>query len=141
LGEGTLKVRFRFAGVEYECEGTSEEIASFRQQLEQGVVMISNSSTRPSNPNIPNHQKLKGYILSKPNFEHTMLEIAEHFLGRRISAWGETEGEYQILYNRLRRVHRAIEREYKGKFATTTFTDRNGNARTVHYKRWVFMKQ
>ena len=55
------------------------------------------------------------FILSRPNYEHSLPLVQEHFLGKILSS-REDESDYHRTYNVVRRAREAIEERFGGRF-------------------------
>lgn len=119
--EELVKLRFKVKGVDVECEGDVDEINRILSELfTKGYVSEvkyeEDKDELSLKKKIPSQEVLIKYITSKPNFEHDIFEIQEHFFGRRFSSHGSDEKKYNALYRRLVRVREKIEKEFGGKF-------------------------
>ncbi len=112
-----VKLKFRVKGAEIECEGTPEEISKIISTLFKGEVEgLSLREENLKEEKIPSQEALIRYITSKPNFEHNIFEIQEHFFGRKFGSHGLDAKKYNALYRKLARVREKIQEEYDGKF-------------------------
>ncbi len=116
--ESMVKLRFKVRGIEVECEGSVEEIDKIISGLIGGnYEEVSLEREEVSiKEKIPTQETLINYIVSKPNFEHNIFEIQDHFFGRRFGSHGPDAKKYNALYRRLVRVRGKIEKEHGGKF-------------------------
>lgn len=139
-----MRCRLKIGNTEYDCEGTSEEIARFAKELASTglntisinpIASIELAPLDSEDIKLPSYKEILRYIESKkpPLFEHTFVEIMKHFLNRQLGAWGETEGKYNTLYHKMKEAQRLIEKKYKGKFTSTIFKTKNGNGRIVRH--------
>ncbi|MHC1586469.1 MAG: hypothetical protein ACXQTV_02860 [Candidatus Hecatellaceae archaeon] len=134
-----VKLRFRIGDMEFESEGSIEEIKELIARLAAEGLKTEKleAGERGSLKSfIPDQETLIRYILSKPNFEHNLFEVAEHFFGRKISSSGVDSKMYNALYRRLERARRKIERDYGGKFEAVWVHGRGGEL----YKVFRFIK-
>ncbi|MHC1586269.1 MAG: hypothetical protein ACXQTV_01840 [Candidatus Hecatellaceae archaeon] len=133
-----VKLRFRIGNMEFVGEGSVEEIKELIARLAaEGYRTERLEESRPKlKEYIPDQETLIRYILSKPNFEHNLFEVAEHFLGRRLSSSGPDAKTYNALYRRLERVRRKIEVDYGGKFEAVWVHGKGGEL----YKVFRFIK-
>jgi hypothetical protein len=68
---------------------------------------------------LPTPQELENYILSIPNYEHTIHQVAEHFLGAKLKydkQKPEVQKQYNKLWIRLDKVRRRIAIKNNGKW-------------------------
>jgi len=135
---GLVKLRFRVGGMEFESEGSIDEIKELIAKLAaEGYRTEKISGERESlREFIPDQETLVRFILSKPNFEHNLFEVAEHFFGRRITSSGLDARRYNALYRRLERARKKIERDYGGHFEAVWARGRGGEL----YKVFRFIR-
>ena len=134
-----VKLRFKIKGTEIECEGTVEEIGKIISGFIGGNFEVLGLGEEEINlkEKIPTQETLINYIVSKPNFEHNIFEIQEHFFGRKFSSHGVDEKKYNALYRRLVRVRKKIEEEYGGRFISEWIQTPEGEL----YKTFRFVKE
>jgi hypothetical protein len=134
-----VKLRFKMGGMEFESEGSIEEIKELIARLvAEGyrTERISEGEKESLKEYIPDQETLVKFILSKPNFEHNLFEVAEHFFGRKITSSGLDARRYNALYRRLERARKKIERDYGGHFEAVWTRGEEGEL----YKIFRFIK-
>ncbi|MHC1563885.1 MAG: hypothetical protein ACXQTF_00970 [Candidatus Hecatellaceae archaeon] len=134
-----VKLRFRIRGMEFESEGNIEEIKELIARLvSEGyrTEKIFEGEKESLKEYIPDQETLVRFILSKPNFEHNLFEVAEHFFGRKITSSGIDARRYNALYRRLERARKKIERDYGGRFEAVWARGEEGEL----YKIFRFIK-
>jgi hypothetical protein len=115
-----VKIRVNKEGViEYEFN-SPEEFAKYRREIVKfycdlffkepvvEAVLIDTSK-------LPSPRDIASYIEKKPKFAHSMKELEEHFLGRKIDSLREKK-LYNIFRGRVRRAHWIVERKNHGRF-------------------------
>jgi hypothetical protein len=125
-----VKLKFTIKGIEFEYEGEPLEVQTFFQRLMNGQQIPMDklspheaplTQDKPSKRKIVDitlkpDTKIKEYIISKPNYKHTLFEIQEQFYGTKFKSRGETGRMYHKTSKQLKRVRKEIETEQKGKF-------------------------
>ena len=136
----TGKLRFKVAGIEYEYDGDPIDLVPFIQQLQtlagnfdasQTKLTVETPSTLtavvpPAQSKFAEHGKLdvpskpdmlvKRYIMSKPDYRHTLFEVQNHFFGRTFKSRGQTQRMYHRTAKQVRKIRKEIETEERGVF-------------------------
>lgn len=133
-------MRFKSGDKEFEFEGENVEILELYDEIVkrlEGVV-----APKPVEPvripakrgieffKLPSDDDLISFILSKPKYSHDIVEVQEHFFGKRIPSRANPR-LYRKLAQQLFRVRKIIEEKEQGRFQTITSPSRN-------LKRYVF---
>lgn len=140
VGKTKGKLRFTFAGIEYEWEGDPIAIVPFIQQLSRSIGKYDSSQmklvsehastltartprpqskfTKQGKVDYPpiSDEDVKQYILSKPDYRHTLFEVQMSFYNRIFKSRRETQLMYHRTAKQLRRIRNEIATEQKGKF-------------------------
>jgi hypothetical protein len=137
------KLRFKVENQEFEAEGTEEEIVSLYNKVRQNIegykieatASLSSSFTVETKEEelarrMPTVEQLISFILSKPKYEHDIVEVENHFLKRRITS-RENETLYRKFSFDLQKARKVIEAQKVGTFEQQTTLSKN-------LKKYVF---
>ncbi len=135
-----VKLKFRIGNMEFESEGSIEEIKELIEKLVAGGYKAEKVSAEEDveiKSRIPDQETLINFIISRPNFEHSNFDVAEYFFGRRFASSGSDAKKYNALYRRLVRAREKIEQRYGGKFVSVWVQNHRGEL----YKVFRFVKE
>ena len=130
------KLKFKIDKEEFEAEGTEEEIISLydrvRQHIEECKMEAASLSSRFTvrtkedelARSMPTIEQLIGFILSKPKYEHDIVEVENHFLKKRITS-RENETLYRKLSFDLQKARKVIEMQKAGAFEQQATLSKN----------------
>ena len=144
-------LKFTIKGVEFQFEGTEQEVLRFINQFfgasmslpEHAPIAFEKTNAEETTRKVdkpkaielplPSDNELINYITSKPQFSHDILEIQDHFFGRRFSSRGADQRMYHRIARKLRSVRALIEKQWDGNFKQVPSEQRN-------LKRFTFEK-
>jgi hypothetical protein len=87
----------------------------------------------------PDYRDMAKYIEKKPNFEHTAVELMNHFYGRTLSSREPDFTEYNAFIHRLQRAHKQIERANHGRFQSARSTEYQPTGRAIQRTTYKFV--
>jgi hypothetical protein len=133
------KLRFKIYEQEFEAEGTEEEILSLYDRLcthiDELKIAESNSVNLATldaearahaalSLSMPTVEQLVSFILSKPKYEHDIVEIEDHFLKKRITS-RDNPSLYRKLSFDLQKARKVIETQKAGEFVQHATPSKN----------------
>jgi hypothetical protein len=134
------KMRYDSANNAFEFEGTPQELLSVYDGLKQRKTLsdkeikrvherILTQATRQAEhveleSKMPTSEQLVSYILSKPKFEHDIVEVGIKFFGKAIKSrkYGKL---YRELRDKLEKTRKLIEADQHGAFERRSGRPRN----------------
>lgn len=149
-----VKLRIKIGEAELEFEGDIMEVDALSQPtinkiLKLGPYPIQTQLAIETKPivgkqtvslserlpfKLPSYQEIKEYILSRPNYEHTLHDVHMQLCGRPLVSHGETKSMYHAVAHQARRARKEIEMEQKGTFHEVVLDTKH------NVKQYIFKK-
>jgi hypothetical protein len=148
-----LKLTFTYKGRQWQLEGEDQQIINFLSSFPEGTLELgAQTETSFDPPRLQSHsrtphkstaktamieqplrsdEEVKQYLLSRPDYNHVLFEVQQHFFKRTFTSRGEESRMYHRTIRQLREVRQAIAKERHGEFREV-----KGNIRGQ--KRYVF---
>jgi len=118
-------LRFKIKDIVFEYIGEHKDMIQFIQELMASPFDITVTPIQPQEAHkistkemsLPSNEDVLAYIVSRPNYQHTLYDVQKHFFGRAfITTDKETLGMYFKTMKQVKEVRNEIEKRYHGKF-------------------------